>query len=217
MASLTDLRDRSGARARRLRRLGRRRVLAHRRLIAFVCAAAAVLLGVQATRPPPPPSDIVLVAARDLPSGTVLGADDLTEAAYAAGTAPTSLDPRPFGRTLAAPLRRGEPVTDLRLVSPALTDGYPGLAAYPVRIPDAGAVGLLRVGDRIDVLATDPESGEATTVLVDAPVLALPSPDSGAAAEGLAGRLVVLGVPESTLTRIGAASVTQFLSVVLNR
>lgn len=217
MASFTDLRDRSGARARRLRRLGRRRVLAHRRLIAFVCAAAAVLLGVQATRPPALPSDVVLVAARDLPSGTVLRAGDLTEATYAAGTAPTAIDPRPLGRTLAAPLRRGEPVTDVRLVSPALTDGYPGLVAYPVRIPDAGVVALLRVGDRVDVVATDPESGDAEVLLADTPVLALPRADDASATEGLSGRLVVLGVPESRVTSVGVAAVTHFLTVVLNR
>ena len=39
---------------------------------------------------------------------------------------------------------------------------------------DPGAVALLRVGDRIDVLATDPESGEATVLLDGSPVLALP-------------------------------------------
>ncbi|MBA3780749.1 MAG: pilus assembly protein CpaB [Nocardioides sp.] len=216
-ATFTDLRDRGGVRARRLRRLYRRRVLAHRRLLAFGCAAAAVLVGLQATRPPAPPSDVVLVAARDLPSGTVLGAADLTEVKYAAGTAPTSLDPRPLGRTLAAPLRRGEPVTDLRLVSPALTEGYPGLVAYPVRIPDAGVVALLRVGDRIDVLGSDPETGGAEVVLTDAPVLALPSGEEATATEGLPGRLVVLGVPESRVTGVGAAAVTQFLTVVLSR
>lgn len=216
-ASLTDLRDRSGVRARRLRRLYRRRVLAHRRLIAFVCAAAAVLVGLQATRPPAPPSDVVLVAARDLPSGTVLRTTDLTEVKYAAGTAPTSLEPEPLGRTLAAPLRRGEPVTDLRLVSPSLAEGYPGLVAFPVRIPDAGAVALLRVGDRVEVLGTDPESGEADVVLTRSPVLALPRGDDATATEGLAGRLVVLGVPEGLVTEVGVAAVTQFLSVVLNR
>ena len=216
MATVTDLKERGGERLRGARRVLRRRVLAHRRTIAFVCAAAAVLVGIQATRPPAPPSDVVLVAARDLPSGTVLSAADLDEVAYAAGTAPTSLDPQPLGRTLAAPLRRGEPVTDLRLVSPALSEGYPGLAAYPVRIPDAGAVGLLRVGDRIDVLAVDPESADAAVLLTAAPVLALPDAGEATATEGVAGRLVVLGVPESRLGEVGEAAITRYLSVVLS-
>lgn len=215
MATLTDLLRHGGERAHRLRRVLRRRVLAHRRTIASACAAAAVLAGVQAVRPPAAPSDPVLVAVRDLPSGTVLTADDLVEASYAAGTVPSSLEPAPVGRTLAAPLRRGEPVTDLRLVSPALTEGYPGLAAYPVRIPDAGAVGLLRVGDRIDVLATDPESAAASVLLTRAPVLALPDAADATAAEGLSGRLVVLGVPRAALGEVGEAAITRFLSVVL--
>ena len=54
-------------------------------------------------------------------------------------------------------------------------------------------------------------------VLTRSPVLALPRGDDAAAAEGLAGRLVVLGVPESRVTDVGVAAVTQFLSVVLSR
>ena len=66
-----------------------------------------------------------------------------------------------MGRTLAAPLREGEPVTDVRVVAEGLLAGYPSLVAAPVRIADAGAVRLLRVGDRVDVVATDPANGRA--------------------------------------------------------
>ena len=62
------------------------------------------------------------------------------------------------GRVLAGPMRAGEVVSDLRLVGPALLEGYtstPGVTvlATPVRIADAGAVRPARPGDRIDVLA----------------------------------------------------------------
>ena len=213
--TFVDLRHRGSQRLHRLRRVWRRRVLAHRRALAVVLTAAAVLLGLQATRPAPPPSDVVLVAARDLPSGTVLGADDVTEARFAEGTTPDAVERRPLGRTLAAPVRRGEAITDLRLVSPALARAHPGLVPYPVRIPDADVVALLRVGDRVDVLATDPESATADVLLTGAPVLALPAPVATGSADGLVGRLVVLGVPSSDLTDIGSAAVSQFLTVAL--
>jgi Flp pilus assembly protein CpaB len=116
------------------------------------------------------------------------------------------------GRTLAAPLRAGEPVTDVRLVGPALTDGYPGLDAVPVRLPDPGMVALLRVGDRVDLVSADPQGGDATVVATGLPVLALPAaPERDAA--GLPGRLVVLGAYPAEVTAIAAASARTFLTV----
>src|SRR3954452_19155694 len=113
----------------------RRAVLARRRVLAAALAAVAVAAGVQAARPQPPTRAAVLVAAHDLPAGTLLTAHDVRRAAYAPGSVPSGLADAPVGRTLAAPLRAGEPVTDVRLVGPALTDGYPGLVAVPVRLP----------------------------------------------------------------------------------
>ncbi len=88
----------------------------------------------------------------------MLGPADLTSVAFAPGSVPAGADAAPQGRTLAAPLRAGEPVTDVRLVGPALTDGYPGLTAVPVRLPDAGMAALLAVGDRIDLVSADPQA-----------------------------------------------------------
>ena len=46
-----------------------------------------------------------------------------------------------LGRVLAAPVRRGEPITDVRLVGPSLLGATTaGLVAVPVRIADAGRV-----------------------------------------------------------------------------
>jgi Flp pilus assembly protein CpaB len=116
-------------------------------------------------------------------------------------------------------VRAGEPLTDARLVTSSLLDGYPGLVAVPVRIGDAGAVRLLRVGDRVDVLAADTGAdhggrGTASVVGRDVPVLAIPRP--GDDSPGLVtGALVVLGLPESGARTVAQASVTSFLSVVL--
>lgn len=191
----------------------RRAVLARRRLLAALLTAVAVAAGLQAATAPPPAEVPVLVAIRDLPSGTVLGADDLRTTGFAPGSVPSGAVEVAAGRTLAAPLRAGEPVTDVRLVGPALTEGYPGLAAVPVRLPDAGVADLLTVGDRVDLVATDPQGGSASVVASDAPVLALPADDGGAGTTGLGGRVVVLGVPPSGVPLVAEASARTFLSV----
>jgi Flp pilus assembly protein CpaB len=195
----------------RLLRPVRRAVLARRRLLAAVLTAVAVAAGLQAAAAPPPRTISVTVAARDLPSGTMLTSADLTTAAFAPGTVPDDLAAPAFGRTLASPVRRGEPVTDVRLVGPALTDGHPGTVALPVRLPDAGMAGLLRVGDVVDLVAADPQGGEPALVAARVPVLALPAADEGAAT-GLPGRLVVVGVREGDVPLVADAAVRLFLT-----
>ncbi len=203
----------------------RRTLLLRRRLLAALLAGVAVFAGLRAVAPPAPPSVWVVTAARDLDGGAILAAGDLTRVAYADGTAPdgtTSLDDA-LGRTLAAPLRRGEAVTDVRLVSPGLLAGYDAgsadVVALPVRIPDPGVVALLRVGDRVDLLATDPSGGGTTTVATGVPVLALPQPDASAQGLGetgtLSGRLVVVGTTRTDAEIIENAAVQCFLSVAL--
>ena len=186
----------------------RRAVLRRRRLLAAVLTAIAVAAGLHAVAAPPPATVSVLVAARDLPSGAELGAADLVAVEFAPGSAPDDLVDEPVGRTLAAPLTRGEPVTDVRLIGPQLADGYADLTATPVRLPDAGMVDLLRVGDRIDLVAADPRGTGAETVVIDAPVLAIPSEEEGGpGTAGLPGRLVVVGVGSDEVDTLAAAAV----------
>src|SRR5262245_43322414 len=124
----------------------RRAVLARRRLLAALLTAVAVASGLHAATAAPPARVQVLVAAHDLPSGAVLAVGDLRTVGFSPGSVPDGAVADPAGRTLAAPLRAGEPVTDVRLVGPSLTDGYPGLSAVPVRLPDAAMADLLTVG-----------------------------------------------------------------------
>ena len=205
---------RLGTRWRRLRRF----VLLHRRLLAAVLAALAVVAGVRAAALPATATTAVLVAASDLPGGSRLTADDVTEvqlpvAAVPAGAVASTESVS--GRTLAAPVTRGEPLTDVRLVAPGLLDGYPGLVAAPVRIADPAAVRLLAVGDHVDLLAVSPEGGDAVVVAPSAPVVAVPDPSD---TDGLVGgALVVVAVPEDEAHALAEASVRAVLTVVLNR
>lgn len=199
----------------------RRAVLRRRRLLSALCVAAAVLAGMRAVSPAPPPTESVLTAARDLPSGTVLDPGDLITRQLPEGSAPDGLatGDEVIGRTVAAPLRRGEPVTDFRLVGPSLLDGYPGLVAVPVRIPDAGAAALLEVGDRVDLLATDPSGSDpALVVAPGAQVVALPAEDQGTSGfGGVSGRLVVVATSQGVSEELAAQAVRGFLSLALSR
>ena len=150
-------RDRLASTARTVRRA----VLRRRRLLAALLTAVAVASGLHAATAPPPARVGVLVAAHDLAAGSVIAPGDVTRHDFAPGSVPDGVAAHPEGRTLAAPLRAGEPLTDVRLVGPALAASYPGLTAVPVRLPDAGMADLLRVGDHVDLVAADPQGSGA--------------------------------------------------------
>jgi Flp pilus assembly protein CpaB len=204
---------RLAAAARRVRRA----VLRRRRVLAALCALVAVWAGLRATAAPAAPRVPVTVAAHDLGGGSVLRPSDLATVGFAPGTEPSGHIRDPVGRQLAGPLRRGEPITDASLLGASLVLDRPDLVALPVRLPDTAMAELLSVGDEVDLISADPQGGPATTVARDAPVLALPSPPSDAAADGLPGRVVVLGVPEPEVTVVSSASVSRFLTVAWSR
>lgn len=194
-------------------------VLRRRRLLAALLVAVAVAAGVRAVAGPPPETRALLVAARDLPAGHLLAADDLEERRVAPEAVAAGVVADPVGQLLSTPVRRGEQVTDVRLLRGGLLASYPDLSAVPVRIPDAGAVALLTAGDRIDLIATDPQGGGSEVLLEDAPVLALPPETAGDAMGGgpTGGRLVVIGVSPELRDEVADAAVLEFLSISLNR
>ena len=202
---------------RRLRRVG----LARRRLLAALAAASAAAIGLQAAASPPPPTTPVLTAARDLVAGSVVTASDLRTAEYLPSSVPDgALDAtHAIGRTTVGPVRAGEPITDARLLDRSLLTGYPGLVAVPVRIGDPGAVALLRVGDRVDVLAADPQGrSPAELVAADARIVAIPhETDQGQVPGPLSGGLVVLAVPPQTAPTLAGRAPSAFLSVVIHQ
>jgi len=193
----------------------------HRRWFAAGFAGLAVAAALTALAPAGPHVVHVVAAARDIPPGTVLSDDDVAVVGLLPGTVPTGALRDPVsatGRVVAAPLRRGEPLTDVRLVGPSLLGTLEGgLVATPVRIADAGAVRLLRAGDVVDVLAASTDrSGVAAAraVASDVRVLAVPSPDDSAFDDGA---LVVLATTSGTAALLARAGVTSRLSVTIRR
>ncbi len=203
--------------ARRRLRAVRHQFRRRRRLIAAALAAGAVVAGVRAIAPPPPDTVDVLVAARDLPSGTLLDDNDLVARTYPAELAPPDASAAATGRVLAAPMGRGEVLTDVRVVGPALAAAAVGETVLPVRLPDPGMATLLRAGDRIDLVATDPGTGETTVVARDVTVLATPTGVPDGPAGGAGGALVVLSASSAGATAITSAALSQYLTVSWGR
>ena len=195
-------------------------MLAHRRLLAGLLTAAAVAAGLRTVAPAKPPTVPMTVAAHDLAAGETVSAADLTTTDVPPGAVPDGILTEAAGGVLASAVRRGEPITDARLVGASLTTAHPDLTALPVRLPDPAMAGLLEAGDRVDVYAVAAagdaaaSSADARRVAGDVLVLAVaPQEDrGGSAAAGLGGRLVVVGVADDDVARLTAASVRSFLT-----
>lgn len=189
------------ATATRARRRGGRRSRIVRRSLAALLLITAGVLALTGT-PGQDPGTRVVSVARDLPTGTTLAASDLLVVAlpgvpdgalHAVGEA--------AGHVLSSPVRRGEVLTDLRLVTSGRPDAGPGRVAVPVRPADPATVDLLNPGVHVAVLAVTPD-GRPTLLAPDAVVLAVPPVSSDRAT-----RLVVLAVPAAAADRITAAGV----------
>lgn len=191
----------------------RRFVLHHRRVIAACLAGLAVLAGLSALEPSTPGSRVV-VAGRDLASGSILRPADLSTVTLPPGSRPAhswSSADELLGRHIAAPVRKGEVLTDRRLLGPSLLDGYDkGLVLATVRLAESSQLTALRVGDNVNVIATDPEgTAESTVVARRVEIVALPRDNDDG--DSLT---VALVVPESVGLRLASAGLRARLSVL---
>lgn len=104
----------------------------------------------------------VVTAARDLPRGTRLAAEDLKVISWS-GEKPSSAFTLPAelaGRVVDRDLRQGEPIFDSGLAGPEQAGGAgaipAGMRAVSIHLAEyAGVAKLLENGDRVDVLAAD--------------------------------------------------------------
>jgi len=196
----------------------------HRRLLAAGLFAAAMAFGLQTLAPPPPPTVPAVSAARDLPAGASLGPGDITLARVDPRSVPDgslrALAPA-SGETLVSAVRRGELITDVRLLGAGALDQLgSGLVAAPVRIADAEAVSLLHPGSVVDVLAsgaaTGSSLGEARLVAAAVRVLTVPRARDERFGSSLGeGSLVLLATTSATAARLAGAAVAERLSVVV--
>jgi len=160
-----------------------------------------------------------VVARHDLRSGSVLEADDLSTVAWQRDRLPTGVlddEQQAVGQTVAAPVRAGEPITDVRLVQRQLLTGYPpGTVLATARIADPAAAVIVQAGDLVDIVGADPQAHVPASVLARGVrvVSILESPaDALTVGEGL---VLVVAVDQATALRLADAAVRQQLSVLL--
>jgi Flp pilus assembly protein CpaB len=189
----------------------------HRALLAGLLTAVGVLAALPALAPAAGPSVLVVAAARDLLPGHALTAADLTTVALPSDLVPAgalTAATDALGHVPASAVRRGEPLTDVRLLGAGLLQAK-GLVAAPLRLADPATLALLHAGDRVDVLAaptsTDGATASAVTVASGVRVLAVPG---GEDTSGEGGLVVVAATPV-TAARLAAAAVGARLSVTL--
>jgi Flp pilus assembly protein CpaB len=190
-----------------------RTVLARR-----IAAGVLVLLaGVAAWRPDPhSTSREVVVAARDLAPGITVTPDDVALSSRPAGTLPdgamTTLDAA-VGATLAGPSRRGEVLTDARVLGSRLTglSVGPNARTVPVHLADAAVLDLIRPGDVVDVLgAPSADSTERPRLLAVAAVVVLVSAAAGE------GRVVLVALPAAAAHTLAAATLVQDVTLTIH-
>lgn len=194
-------------------------------LLRRALAALLVLLAVALALRPQPATATVLVAVHDLTPGRTLTADDVRTRAVPAGLIPDGAAVQPSqveGRVLAGAVRRGEPITDARLLGPELTrllspDG--GSASVPVRLADPAVAALLAPGSTVDVVGAGEREHDPRVLAERATVLAVVDDTRtagfGQAAAAVQGKLVVLLLPQQAATHVAAVSLSQALTVTL--
>jgi pilus assembly protein CpaB len=208
--------------ARETRRRGRRRLMPwlsrNRRLgIAFLLCIAAGITVHQLT-PPPADTATTLAAARDLPAGTPLAEADLAPVKIPPQlvSAGSITDPREAtGKQLAAPLRKGQLLTDSQLLGPGLLAGAPpGSAAVPLRMADPSSIQLVSPGQLVNVVLTGAngyDQNSPSQVLASSVPVLWTSGQGGKTGQWLGtgetdGLIVVAAAPEQAARLAGAST-----------
>ncbi|OBK23090.1 flagellar biosynthesis protein FlgA [Mycobacterium asiaticum] len=197
-----------------------RTVLARR----VAAGGLVVLAGVAALRSNPAGDRVdVLVAAHDLASGTALTVSDVRLESRLATTVPdgsqADLD-AVLGSTVAGPTRRGEVLTDVRLLGSRLAESSagPGARIVPLRLADSALIDLIRVGDVVDVLAA-PTNETATrpvtrVVATDAVVVLVSAKQRTQATE--ADRVVLVALPAHVANAVAGSVLGQTVTLTLH-
>ena len=180
----------------------------------MLAVLAAVLTGLAAAAPEGPPTVTVIRTAAPLEGGTRLGSDDLEVAQMVAADAPDDVvaDPAALtGRTLAAPVPRGQVLTERAVVSARAS---PGRVLAPLRLADAEVAALLRAGDVVDVLAAEPQAEQAFVAGRAVRVVTVPEPADPTTGADSGGALVLVEVDSGTARVLARAAVSATLTVI---
>lgn len=192
-------------------------------------AGLVVLAGVAALRSDPAGEYAqVVVAERDLRPGTALTAADVGLEKRVATTVPDGSQAdvgAVVGKTLASPTRRGEVLTDVRLLGSRLAEAAiaskagPGARIVPLHLADGALIDLVRAGDVVDVLAA-PTNGPQEigpipkVVATDAVVVLVSAKEKVQAADS--DRVVLVALPARVANTVAGSTLGQAVTLTLH-
>jgi Flp pilus assembly protein CpaB len=195
------------------------RTLLARRIAA---GGLVVLAGVAAVRPEEADADTdVVIAAHDLSPGATLTRDDVVIERRSATTIPDgtlrNVD-LVVGATLAGPARRGEIITDARVLGSRLAGlaAGPDARVVPLHLADAAVADLIRPGDVVDVLgAVSAETDAEPRVVATNAVVVLVSARQTSAGAG-DDRVVLVALPAAAANALAGATLVQTVTLTIH-
>jgi Flp pilus assembly protein CpaB len=199
------------------------RTVAARRVAA---GGLVVLAAVAAVRSNPDDDRTeVVVATRDLTPGAALTPDDVRLEKRSTTMLPDGAQAdlaAVIGSTLAGPTRRGEVLTDVRLLGTRLAESTagPGARIVPLHLADGALIDLVRIGDVVDVLvapSTEAHPGTPATskvVATDAIVVLVSAKQKVQAADG--DRVVLVALPARVANTVAGSVLGQEVTLTLH-
>jgi hypothetical protein len=188
-----------------------------------IAAAALVLLaGAAALRSDPAGAhSAAVVTIRDLTPGVAVTAADVQVENRLTATLPdgTAADVTAVvGAMPAGPVRRGEVLTDVRLLGSRLTESAAGPDArvVPLELAQGAVVDVIREGDVVDIVAapeSDPDAAPRV-VATDAVVVLVSAEPGGIAAAG--DRVVLVALPAAAANAVAAATLMHAVTLTLH-
>lgn len=192
-----------------------------------VAAGGLVVLAGIATLRSNPDGDYaeVVVASRDLRPGAALSTDDVRLEKRSTTTIPDGSKADladAVGSTLAGPARRGEVLTDVRLLGSRLAEltAGPGARIVPLHLADGALLDLVRAGDVVDVLAAPPTDAPTAgppasrVVATDAVVVLVSAKQKAQAAD--ADRVVLVALPARVANTVAGSALGQTVTLTLH-
>jgi Flp pilus assembly protein CpaB len=181
----------------------RRALRWHRRLLAAVLVGLAVYFALAALTERADTTRVV-VAAHTIASGGTVSAGDLTTLELPRFAIPEGAltdAGQAVGQTLVSPVPARAVLTTSALASGDSLVA-PGRVALPVGLSDSAPLGLLQVGDRIDLLGPG-DSGSIEVLVSSTRVITLPQIDAGLFGGG--SPVILVDVSRTEATRLVAA------------
>ncbi|MBU9766560.1 flagellar biosynthesis protein FlgA [Mycobacterium sp. TNTM28] len=189
-------------------------------------AAGLVVLAAVAALRSDPHGDYtdIAVAAHDLSPGVALTAADIRLERRATAALPDGAQrdtDQVIGATLTAPARRGEVITDVRLLGSRLAESAAGPDAriVPVKLSDTALLDLIRPGDVVDVVTVTPDQDDRQparpVVIASGAVVVLVSEKARGTSAGT-DRVALVALPARSANEVAATTLVQAITLTIH-